>query len=140
MSRKKPLESARFPVGHKIEGGGAKPGVVAVLKEAGFTREMIECKVADILLMTKPETQAMKNDASTSNFDHIIIAVVEAAQRNADCARMDNLLEKIFGKTINIKGTVSVQNTGNTPANITYGDAELVQRAIERALINSANA
>jgi hypothetical protein len=72
--------------------------VTNVLKEAGFTRRMVETKVADILLRNVSETKELKANPSTSNFDLIIVAVVEAAQRNADTSRLDNLLEKIFGK------------------------------------------
>lgn len=112
--------------------------VASVLIRAGFTREMVERKVADILLMNTKETHQFKNDEQTCNFDLIIIAVVEAAQRNADTARLDNLLEKIFGKTVNITGKVEVNST-NVNANYTpgYADEQLIQRAIERSLSRS---
>lgn len=107
-----------------------------VLKAAGFTREMVERKVADALLMNSRETQDCKNDPDTCNFDLIVISVVEAAQRGADTSRLDNLLEKIFGKTVRIEGSVNVQNT-NFDMPMQEADSELIKRAIERALKSS---
>lgn len=108
--------------------------VTKVLQNAGFTREMIEVKVADLLLRNVKETQALKNEPETSNFDLIIISVIEAAQRGADTGRLDNLLEKIFGKTVHISGNVNVTKDEN----VGEADAELIQRALERALKNSS--
>lgn len=114
-----------------------RPKVSSVLIKAGFTKEMVERKVANVLLMNAKETQDMRNDKDTCNFDLILLAVVEAAQRTADTARLDNLLEKIFGKTVNIQGSVSVHNT-NMDIPIGYADQELIRRAIERSIKNTA--
>lgn len=114
-----------------------QPRISSVLNAAGFTQEVVQTKVAEVLLMNRTETQEMKNDEFTSNFDLILIAVIEAAQRTADTGRLDNLLEKIFGKTVEIKGSVSVHNT-NVDLPVQNADSELIKRAIERALKNNA--
>lgn len=109
--------------------------VTTVLARAGFTREMMETKVSDLLLMTAEEMREFKAASTTSNFDLIVVSVVEAAQRNADTNRLDNLLEKIFGKTVHITGGLKIENT-NLNANLPLedADADLVTRALERAL------
>lgn len=117
-------------------GYGAPEGVAHVLTKAGFTRDMVERKTADILLMTAAETHEFENDAETCNFDLIVCSVVKAAIRTADCGRLDNLLEKIFGKTVRIEGKVDVSHTDNTP--MQNADAALIQRALERALRNNS--
>lgn len=123
-----------------MSGGKKKPssqeGVSAVLTKAGFTRDMVERKTADILLMNARETTEFKNDEETCNFDLIVISVVEAAQRTADIARLDSLLEKVFGKTVRIEGKVDVHNT-NVDVPLQQADGELIKRAIERALRNT---
>jgi hypothetical protein len=109
-----------------------------VLENAGFTREMVERKVADVLLMDMNELREFKQDAHTSVFDLIVIAVAEAAIRNADTNRLDNLLDKIFGKIVRIDGNIKMESF-NTNVNVPVSDADadLIARAMERALRNN---
>lgn len=119
LARESPVEKSR--------------DVSSVIEKAGFTRQMVELKVADILLMNSTETREVKADEKTSNFDLIIISVIEAAQRNADTQRLDNLLEKIFGKTIKVEGSVKVESNQT----MDFADEDLIRRAIERSIRNS---
>lgn len=118
-----------------LENPKAPHNLVTILGKAGFTREMVETKVADILLMDSEETRKMKNDPKASNFDLIVIAVAEAAQRNADTNRLDNLLDKIFGKVVRIDGKIQLDST-NVNMNIPLSniDGDLITRAMDRAL------
>jgi hypothetical protein len=113
-------------------------GLTRVLENAGFTREMVERKVADVLLMDMNELREFKQDAHTSVFDLIVIAVAEAAIRNADTNRLDNLLDKIFGKIVRIDGNIKMESF-NTNVNVPVSDADadLIARAMERALRNN---
>lgn len=112
--------------------------VSGVLREAGLTREAVETKVADILLMNARETQEFQNDPDTSNFDLIVLSVVDAAKRTADCSRLDNLLEKVFGKTVRIEGDIKMHNTNmNMNVPLDQADEDLIRRALDRALKNN---
>jgi len=113
----------------------APHSIVSVLANAGFTRDMVERKVADILLMNSQETRIMEADPNASNFDLIVIAVAKAAARNADTNRLDNLLDKIFGKVVRIDGNIRLDSTNvNMNVPVTNADADLIARAMERAL------
>jgi hypothetical protein len=114
-----------------------------MVRAAGFTREMVERKVADLMLMTAQETSEFKAANDTCNFDLIIIAIVEAAQRNADTGRLDNLLDKIFGKSVRVEGSIaltsnSTTNKDGTTTQLSTADAELINRSLTRALVNAA--
>lgn len=114
----------------------ASNAVSTVLQRAGFTREMMETKIADILLKTAKETNLFLAAEDTCNYDLIVCSIVQSAQRNADTHRLDNLLEKIFGKTVHISGGLKIENiTPGIPLdNI---DQDMITRAMERALKNS---
>lgn len=116
----------------------ASNAVSTVLQRAGFTREMMETKIADILLKTAKETNTFLAAEDTCNYDLIVCSIVQAAQRNADTHRLDNLLEKIFGKTVHISGGLKIEST-NANMNIPMDniDQDMVTRALERALKNS---
>src|ERR1019366_4520465 len=87
----------QFKPGHK----GMNPiSVQTLLAKEGFTKQMVNEKIAEMLVANRKHTDKKKTHEETSNFDLIIISIIEAAIRNADSSRLDNLLEKIFGKTV----------------------------------------
>ncbi len=110
--------------------------VISRLEDAGFTKDMINQKISESLLANRDTTNEKKLDKDTSNFELIVISLIEAAIRNADSGRLDNLLEKIFGKTIRVEGNISL-DSNNTNLNIDTADAEIMTRAIERAVKNT---
>lgn len=107
-------------------------GLISKLVKQGFTREAINEKIAEILTLDRDTTAELKMDANTTNFELMVISLVEASIRTADAGRMDNLLEKIFGK--------SVRSSANeTSIEVNLGqkaDEDLLARAIERAIKN----
>ncbi len=134
VKNNKTFSGGRIDTKNQTTADGAGYSTVSkTLQRAGFTKEYVELKVADILLRNQIETQELRNDPHTTNFDLIIASVVNAAIVQADCGRLDNLLEKIFGKTVHIKGDISVTNT-NMDIPLDEKDSLLIQRAIERAV------
>lgn len=118
-----------FKKGH---GGLKAGGIISELKKQGFTREAINEKIAEILTLDRDTTAELRMDSATTNFELMVISLVEASIRTADAGRMDNLLEKIFGK--------SVRSSANeTSIEVNLGqkaDEDLLARAIERAIKN----
>lgn len=131
--------------GHKFQKGNKtksqlKPGqninrsegIISKLQKQGFTREAINEKIAEILTLDRDTTAELKMDSSTTNFELMVISLVEASIRTADAGRMDNLLEKIFGKSVR-----SSANETNIELNLgPKADEDLLARAIERAMRN----
>lgn len=106
--------------------------IITKLSQQGFTRDAINSKIAEILTLDRDTTAEMRLNPETTNFELMVISLVEASIRTADAGRMDNLLEKIFGK--------SVRSSANeTNVEVNFGpkaDEDLLARAIGRALEN----
>lgn len=127
--------STRFTKGHQP----ANTSLRKKLEKAGFTREAVNETLAELLTSTRKQTNEVKMDEETSNLELIGVSIIEAAVRNADGARLDGLLDKIFGKPVQVVKTENTNVNVNVESEVTETDKQRVERVIaERATKSKA--
>lgn len=110
-----------------------------ILKEKGFSREVINEIFADILTANPKLIQEMKVNDEISMLELIGISGVEAAMRTADFGRMDYLLGQIFGKEVQRTETVNYNMNATLDPKASDEDAEIMKRVFERTNGGSSN-
>ena len=108
-----------------------------ILKERGFTREVINEIFADILTANPDLITKMKLDKNISMLELIGISGVEAAMRTADFGRMDYLLGQIFGREVQRTETVNYNMNASLDPKTSDEDAEIMKRVFDRTNGNS---
>ena len=126
-------EETRFKKGHVPRNKLLR----TILKERGFTREVINEIFADILTANPKIIQDMKINDEISMLELIGISGVEAAMRTADFGRMDYLLGQIFGKEVQRTETVNYNMNASLDPKTSEEDAEIMKRVFERTNGNS---
>lgn len=122
-------EETRFKKGHVPRNKLLR----TILKERGFTREVINEIYADILTANPKLIQEMKINDEISMLELIGISGVEAAMRTADFGRLDFLLGSIFGKEVQRTETINYNMNAALDPKTSEEDAQIVQRVFERA-------
>lgn len=108
-----------------------------ILRERGFTRDVINEIFADILTANPKLIQDMKVNDDISMLELIGISGVEAAMRTADFGRMDYLLGQIFGKDVQRTETINYNMNTSLDPSTSEEDAQIVQRVFDRSNDNS---
>ena len=102
-----------------------------ILKERGLTRTEINERFADIISSTPKQLSEIKIDEETTMLELIGIAVTETSLRNSDTARLDWLLDKVFGKMPEVTRTENLNLNANVESQVTETDRERFNRVIE---------
>ncbi len=121
-------EETRFKKGHVPRNKLLR----TMLKERGFTREVINEIYADILTANPKIIQDMKLNDDISMLELIGISGIEAAARTADFGRLDYLLGQIFGKEVQRTETVNYNMNASLDSKTSEEDAQIVKRVFER--------
>lgn len=102
-----------------------------MLAEHGMTREVINEKFSHLLSSNHDELLKIKREKETTVLELMVVAIIEHGVKFADTSRMDNLIDKVFGKM-----PVEARNTNinyNVDAEIEdVADDDLIERAEKR--------
>lgn len=113
----------------------SKSGVMSYLRKEGFDRSAINEKIVEVLTMTRDDSVKMKANGQTTNFELIVLSMVESSIHHADGGKLDHLLEKVFGKSI-VSGVQEINFSSNMNVNVLSTDENLLNRAVSRAMDN----
>lgn len=100
-----------------------------MLKERGFSREVINDIFSQILTSNPDDITKMKLDGEISMLELIGISGVEAAMRTADFGRMDYLLGQIFGRQV--QRTENVNYNMNIESQTSESDRDRINKILE---------